>query len=334
MKDFTSAELRPETAEDLVKFICGKIHLPQNTEDGEDVVDVIETCHGRGDLYRRSSGLFHVKIQLRRQPDAGSIVVDFGPAETAGGASVYAELAEVIEIIPQRCAAVLAETGFADLVYLIGDPFADAEADDAVGAIFCQISSEGIVAVDDERHFRRLKDCFFECFHCQVDLAVAVELVAEEAGEDHVVGTQVLQHPCGGGLVDLQAGEVSVKVPQRSFGVDKVPQRSLCEKIPQRSLCGGGECGGDAFEHVGAKSVRDDAIALRLEHGAEQVVGGRFAVGAAGHDDPAADVRRERSYDVGIDFQGGSARKRRARAAAEMTCCENCFGSSDCQECA
>ena len=92
------------------------------------------------------------------------------------------------------------------------------------------------------------------------------------------------------------------------------------------------ERGGDALEHVGAKSVRDDAIALSLEHGAEQVVGGRFAVGAAGHDDPAADVRRERSYDVGIDFQGGSARKRRARASAEMTCCESCFGSGDCEE--
>ena len=218
----------------------------------------------------------------------------------------------MIEIILKRRTAVLTKTGFADHVNIIGHFFTDAEADDAAGALFCQIGREGVVAIDDERHVRGFTDCLFESLHGQVDLTVAVELVAEETGEDHVVGLKVLQDPRGGGLVDFQARVVRIEIPQRS-GFSR-------------------KCCGDTFEHVGTEPVGDDTKALRFEHGTEEIIGGRLAVGAAGHDDPATDLCRERRYDVRVDLESSPAGQRRAGLACQMTGLQGGSGSGDCEE--
>ena len=114
MKYFTSAELRLEVVKNLFQCVGGKIHFPQNTIHSKNVVDIVESGQRRRNSDRSSPGFLYVKRQLRRQPDAISIIVDRRSLKTAGRAAVDAELAEMIEIILQRRAAVLTETAFPD----------------------------------------------------------------------------------------------------------------------------------------------------------------------------------------------------------------------------
>ena len=167
--------------------------------------------------------------------------------------------------------------------------FTDAETDNAVTAFFCQKGGERIVAVYDQRHRRDEADRLFESFHCEIDLAVAVQLVAEEICEDHVIRLQVLKDMNRGGLIDFQAYVVCMQIAE--------------------GACGSCESGGDAFHHVCTKPVGDNTKPLCFEGGAQEIVGGRLAVGAAGDDDPTADLLGKRRDDMRVDFQGSSARK-------------------------
>ena len=141
MKYFTSAELRLEVVEDLFQCIDRQIHFPQNTIHSKNVVDIVESgqrCRNPGRsraeapsigrtfmsrvevpvverIWRSSLRFLYVKRQYRRQPDIGSIIGDRRSLKAAGRAAVDAELAEMLEIILQRRAAVLTETAFADL---------------------------------------------------------------------------------------------------------------------------------------------------------------------------------------------------------------------------
>ena len=118
----------------------------------------------------------------------------------------------------------------------------------------------------------------------------------------------------GGGLIDFQTSVVRIQMPE---GIGR-----------------SGKGGGNAFHHVGAEPVGDNAKPLCFESGAQEVVGGRLAVGAAGDNDPTADLRGKRRDDMRVDFQGSPARKRRSGTACQMTGFESSFGSGDCHECA
>ena len=115
-----------------------------------------------------------------------------------------------------------------------------------------------------------------------------------------------------GGLVDLKTCIVSIEMPKRTGR--------------------GGQGGGDSLHHVGTEAVGDNAKPLCFESGAQEVVGSRFSVGAAGHDDPAANLRGKRGNDMRIDFQGRPARKRRTGTALQVAGCEGSLGCGNCQK--
>jgi hypothetical protein len=131
----------------------------------------------------------------------------------------------------------------------------------------------------------------------RLQLAVAVELVAEEVAEQHRARLELLDHRPEPELVHLEEPEVAGQRPPAA------PRR-----VRQRA--------GDAAGHVGAGAVVDEPRAGALEDRRHHRGGRGLAVGGADDDRAALQPAREAGDRVRLDAREHLARQRRPTAAA------------------
>ena len=148
--------------------------------------------------------------------DAGRDDRRLGPRASAAGAVVAAEVAEVDRVVDVGRAAVAAVLGVGGVLQL-GQRLRvvlDAEVDDAL-APAAEVGDERVVGVQHEARLAvLLGDQAGPAVGERLELAVAVELVAEEVRQQvgaGVQGTRDLRQP---GLVDLEQAELAA--PRRA----------------------------------------------------------------------------------------------------------------------
>ena len=170
----------------------------------------------------------------------------------------------------------------------------DPEVDDALAAALVRVAAEvgdqRVVGVEDETGpADPLGDGLRPLVGQDLDLAVAVELVAEEVAEHDQGRVELRRDLRQPGLVDLEQPLASLLLEQR---------------------------GRDPPGHVRAGPVVDRRAPLGLEHGGDHPGGGRLAVGGADQGDAATEPGAEAGDRVGSEAQQDPSRQRRATAAA------------------
>ena len=193
--------------------------------------------------------------------DASGTPVKLGTAEVSLGATEGAQLGVGAVVIGELRAANLAEARLGHAVRRQVEVLADAKRQH-LGAGLTRATrdahNEGIVATGHERGLRRDRKRGDDDVLDALDLAGAVELIAEEVQEHEVAWVELGQDVDRGELIRLHDGPVG-----RAAG-----------KEGRR----------DARSHVGANAVAQNAGATCLDSTREHVVRGRLAVGST-HDD-------------------------------------------------
>ena len=134
-----------------------------------------------------------------------------------------------------------------------------------------------------------------------VDLAVAIELVAEEIEEHEEIGFELRQHAHGIELVALKDADAVVRICALERGAG----------FEHRA--------GDTRLHVVARAVAHDGCSgQRGERVGDEVCGRGLAV-RAGHDHALAHERRERAQKVGLDFERDASGQHAALALEDGT---------------
>ncbi len=205
-----------------------------------------------------------------------------------------------------------------------GGDVVDAVVDDARRRVAPEVGDGGIVRVQDDGRRRSAVCCLLSAFarllsalspllspkrplprmRHGVDFAVAVELIAEEVGEDDDVGGDGARDLGQGRFIDLQNGEAMLGVgdgagERRFFDEHRrdAAHEVRAAAVVERAEAGGG---GDAAEHQRRR---------------------RLAVRAGDGDDARAGLRGQRAYEARIDAQRNEPGDRGAAAAAEQARC-------------
>ena len=197
----------------------------------------------------------------------------------------------MVEVVVEPGAALLAEGALPNLmvVRLVKDLFLHAVGHIGVSAVDGQGGGQSVIGVDHQGHVGRQLDALLEQVHGDVQLAVAIQLIAKQVGQHHGVRLEEFQHPSGGRLVHLQTGVFRIEFPH-PVG---------------RQRQGGGHAG----EHIGAGVVAHHRVSLPFQGGAEEIVGGGLAVGAADHEGVLVDAANEVADDGRINLQRHTARE-------------------------
>ena len=151
--------------------------------------------------------------------------------------------------------------------------------------------STSVVPAGPRRHDRR------PAVGDRLQLAVAVELVAEEVAEQHRARLELLDDRAEPELVDLEQAEVAGQ---------RAP--AAARRVRQRA--------GDPARHVRPGAVVDEPRAGALEDRRHHRRRRRLAVGGADHDAAAVQPAREAADRVRLDAREHLARQRRPAAAA------------------
>ena len=175
---------------------------------------------------------------------------------------------------------------------LVAGPFGealDAEEHGGPARLLRDPGDQRVVGVGDEGHVGQLFEHLLPARRQPVDLAVAVQLVAEQVGEHDGAGwAQTAHGERGDGLVYFEQGEPGVGSPR--------------------------EGGGDAGEQVGALEVVHDLPSGVLQHQSGHVGRGRLAVGAGDDGKALGEAGR-----VSVQVAGEEAIGDLARQAARLT---------------
>ena len=131
----------------------------------------------------------------------------------------------------------------------------------------------------------------------RLQLAVAVELVAEQVGEQHRARLDLLGDLAEPELVDLEQAEVA-------------------GELTAALARGAGERRRDPARHVRPGAVVDEARARALEDRRDHRRRRGLAVGGGDHDAAAVQLRRQLPDGVGLDLGQHLARQARAATAA------------------
>ena len=131
----------------------------------------------------------------------------------------------------------------------------------------------------------------------RLELAIAIELVAEQVGHDHHPRRRCLHHRRETGLVDLEDADLC------SNGAVKVAV--LDDRRRQ------------AGEQVGPCAVAHDARPRGLEEGAQQARRSGLAVGPGDHQRPLLQAMAEFLKGAPVDAGANAARQRRASSPAK-----------------
>ena len=184
---------------------------------GERVVDVVETGQRDADVDRP------LRRAQRDVGAAGAVEDDprrrdreIGSARVAVRAVVATEVTEVDGVVDVRGATPAAVLGVRRVRHALQRDavVVDAEVQDAV-AVTTEVGDERIVRVEHERGPREPGDDRGPPVGDRLELAVAVELVAEEVGQQHRPGTQLGDDAVEPELVDLEEALVALCVHER-----------------------------------------------------------------------------------------------------------------------
>src|SRR4029077_4812109 len=183
------------------------------------------------------------------------------------------------------------ERGARDLVVvepvpagLAGEGEADLRDARVVGV---QDDAAGFVALRRQR--------LLDLFRDGLELAVAVELVAEEVEDDRGLRLDLFDRPGQARLVDLEHAPV---------GAEPAVGAGAAERG-----------GGGAEDEVGAGAVADHAVTRAFEQPRDQARGRRLAVGAGDEDRSMREVARQPREDLRVDRARDVAGQRRPAAA-------------------
>ena len=273
-------------------------------ERGQGVVGVVEAAQPQRQrrlALGRRDGQGRVAAGL--EADGGRADVWLRAGLVAAGAAPVADVS-----VEERVIGVLAAAAGAPArvggVLRSGDggrAVVDAVEDDGAARRFPQRRHRRVVGV--EHGYRRGRRGFQRAAPAGgdgVDLAVAVELVAEEVGEEEDARLEGAHGLRESGFVDLEDAEASLRVRQASQQAGVVEQG-----------------GGDAAHEVGAASIVQRAAAGLRGDAAEHVGGCGLAVGAGDDDGAAAELRRQPFDESGLDLLGDDAGERGAAAPSE-----------------
>ena len=160
-----------------------------------------------------------------------------------------------------------------------------------------QVGHQRVVGVEHERRAARPRGHDRRpAVGDRLQLAVAVELVAEQVAEQHRARLELLDDRAEPELVDLEEAEVArQRAPAAAAGV--------------------GQRAGDPARHVRPGAVVDEPRAGALEDARHHRRGRRLAVGGADHDAAAVQPAREPADRVRLDAREHLARQRRPAAA-------------------
>ena len=168
----------------------------------------------------------------------------------------------------------------------------DAEVGHAL-ATAAEVGHERVVGVQHEARLAvQALDQLRPAVGQQLELAVAVELVAEQVGEQEQARVELVGDGRQPGLVDLEQ-------PQLAAPAARVEQR-----------------GGDAPGHVRAGAVVDHGAARSLQAGRQHRRGGRLAVGGRDQQGALVEVARHLPERARREPQQQPARRGRPAAAA------------------
>ena len=170
---------------------CVHAQLARRKEGGSNVVDHVQAVVARDDVRCRCVGIGS-KVQVKAVATAGELNAchatdQRGTTPTARRTMIGAELAVLHIVVLQRRVALRAKTRVANAIGLGARGAVDAKGDARVGDACGDRGAQRIVGVIDERRCRRKLQRVGDDVLGVVDLAVAVQLVAEQV-EQHKVG--------------------------------------------------------------------------------------------------------------------------------------------------
>jgi hypothetical protein len=164
--------------------------------------------------------------------------------------------------------------------------------------VAAEVGDQRIVGVEHERRAAGdPADDLRPAVGDDLQLAVAVELVAEQVAEQDRARRELLDDRREPELVDLEQPEVAVELPAAA------PRRGR-----QRRR--------DPARHVRARTVVDQRLAGALEHRGGHRGGGRLAVGRADHGAAVGEPARQQADRVRLQPREHLAGQRRPAAAA------------------
>ena len=226
---------------------------------------------------------------------------ELGALPAALGAAVLAELAVVDVVVIQGRVALGAEPRVADAVLLEARRLINPETDRLVVDALGDGRAQRVVRVVDERGRRRRLERLRDHVLGVVDLAVAVELVAEEVEKHERAGLELGQDAHGVELVALEGAEALL-----SSGGARARAR-LAPRDHGR---------GDARLHVVAGAVAHHVVARGGQAVGDEAVRGRLAVGAR-DDDGAVEAAREVGDHLRVELERDGARRVAAATAQD-----------------
>ena len=177
------------------------------------VVDVVEPGEGELDIHRPRRGVEHEggaagPVQLDVMGGDGRL----GPALAAVGAVVDAEVPQVDRVVFVGVAAAAAVLGVRGVLHLGGGHrrVLDAEVAHA-GVLASEVGDQGVVRVGGQLRARRQGGHRRgPAVGDRLQLAVAVELIAEQVAQHDGPRAQLGQHPIKPELVELEQPELAV----------------------------------------------------------------------------------------------------------------------------
>ncbi len=181
--------------------------------------------------------------------------------------------------------------------YVVG---AHAEVEATAGGVWREACHHRIVAVEHDRGLgRQAADHVLERGGDAVQLAVAVQLIAEEIVHDHHIRLDLRHGATDSRFVDLEDEHIGVQCAEQARAVD-------------------GD-GGDALQEIRAGAILGDALAARLRQRGEHATGGRLAVAAADDDLARAAAADDFAQHTRIDTPCDQAGQAGAAAHTQHT---------------
>ena len=264
----------------------------------ERVVDVVEAgerqldpCRGAVGVQREGGGADPAQLDVAGHDGR------LGAPLAAVRAVVAAEVREVDRVVRVGVPAAPAVLRVGGVLELRVGERVVLDAEVARAALPPEVGDERVVGVEHERRLARVRgDDVGPALGDDLELAVAVELVAEEVGEQQRARAQLADHGAEPELVDLEEPEAAVE---------------LAPAAPR----GRRQRGRDPAGHVRARAVVHERLARALEDRRDHRGRRRLAVGRADHRAAVLQPRAEQADGVRLQAREDLPRERRAAAA-------------------
>ncbi len=235
----------------------------------------------------------HLEGDLVAEHHALGREIKVGAMEAAVGTGIGSQLAVLAVAVGEHRAAALAHLGIGHHVLRLVHVLAHAEGHGLVGDLLGDDGAQRVVGVVQEHGVGAFGERLGDGILHAVDLAAAVQLVAEQVQQQHVAGLHL----------------------RKRMGK---PQLVAFEHAPFHRALGLQQRAGNAVGQVGARAVAGDALALALQRVGDHVGDGGLAVGAHHHDGALGYLAHLLGDDLRVHLEGDLAGKVGRRAARQV----------------